>query len=82
MVSVGPATPADEAKHQQYAHDFANDINRTDGDPLEMLQRWTDRPVKACVVDVDEMFDQTPGPSARIPRLTRRRTIEMSVVPR
>ena len=64
VVSVERATPDDEAKHRQYAHDFANDINRTDGDLLEMLQRWTERPVTACVVDVDEMFDQTPGPSA------------------
>jgi hypothetical protein len=64
VVSIEPATADDEAKHRQYAHDFTNDINRADGDPMEMMLRWTDRPVTACVVDVDETFDQTPGPSA------------------
>lgn len=64
VVTVQPGTAADTAKQQQYAHDFTDDIHRTDGDPLEVIRRWADRDVVACEVDVDEAFDQTPGPSA------------------
>lgn len=64
VLAVEPATPDDLSKHQQYARDFTWDIHRTDGDLLPMLRRWADRPVLACVVEVDDTFDQTPGPTA------------------
>lgn len=67
VVRVEEATDADEAKRIQYTADFTNDIHKTDGDPLEMIQRWADRRIRACVVDVDSSFDQTPGPSAGAP---------------
>ena len=61
---VEAATEADDAKRIQYATDFMNDIHDTDGDALEVLERWALRPIVACIVDVDSWFDQTPGPSA------------------
>ena len=64
VVLVEPADETDEAKRVQYTDDFTHDIHRTDGDPMEMLVRWADRHVVACVVDVDSSFDQTPGPTA------------------
>ena len=64
VVSVEPGTPADKAKQEQYAHDFTQDIHRTDGDPLDILERWADCEVVACLVDIDDAFDQTPGPAA------------------
>lgn len=67
VVCVEPATEADETKRVQYTADFTNDIHETDGDPLEMLQRWAASRIVACVVDVDSSFDQTPGPSAGTP---------------
>ena len=64
VLLVEPADDIDEAKRVQYTRDFTNDIHHTDGDPMEMLVRWADRHVVACVVDVDSSFDQTPGPAA------------------
>jgi hypothetical protein len=61
---VEDANDADNAKHLQYATDFMNDIHNTDGDAIELLERWVLRPIVACVVHVDACFDQTPGPSA------------------
>lgn len=67
VVCVEAATEADEAKRVQYTADFTNDIHKTDGDVLEVLQRWAARSILACVVDLDSSFDQTPGPSAGSP---------------
>ncbi|MCU0259463.1 MAG: pyridoxamine 5'-phosphate oxidase family protein [Ilumatobacteraceae bacterium] len=64
VMSVEPPTPADLAKHRQYADDFTRDIHETDGEPIEILERWADRPVVACVIEIDDTFDQTPGPAA------------------
>lgn len=66
VVSVEPLTDADRAKQRQYTDDFVRDIHETDGDPLEILLRWTDRRAMACTVDIDATFDQTPGPSAGV----------------
>ena len=64
VVLVEPSDEADATKQAQYTDDFIRDIHETDGEPLEMLRRWSDHPSVACVVDVDSSFDQTPGPSA------------------
>ncbi len=64
VLAVEQADAADLAKQQQYTADFTGDIHRTDGEPMEMLRRWADCPVIACVIALDDAFDQTPGPSA------------------
>ncbi len=64
VLSVEPPTDADLAKHHQYARDFTEDIHRTDGDPLEILRSWAERPIIACMAEIGDAFDQTPGPSA------------------
>jgi hypothetical protein len=64
VLAVEPATEADLVKQQQYTADFTGDIHRVDGEPLELLHRWAACPVIACVVELDDFFDQTPGPSA------------------
>ncbi len=64
VVSVEAATEVDIAKQQQYTKDFIGDIHETDGEPMEMLTRWSDCGVVPFVIDVDDSFDQTPGPSA------------------
>lgn len=58
------ATEADLAKAAQYSDDFFDDIHRTDGEPLDMLRGWRPAAFAACIVEVDQLFDQTPGPSA------------------
>lgn len=72
VLAVEPANAVDVAKREQYTADFTGDIHRTDGDPLELLLRWASCPITACVVELDEVFDQTPGPSAgaRVPAST------------
>ncbi|HSB88135.1 MAG TPA: hypothetical protein VLD86_17610 [Ilumatobacteraceae bacterium] len=64
VVQVEPATEADDAKRLQYTSDFITDIHETDGDELDILRRWSDCRILACVVDIDCGFDQTPGPAA------------------
>ncbi len=72
VLAVESANEADLVKRQQYTADFTSDIHRTDGDPLELLNRWAACPIIACVVELDAVFDQTPGPSAgaRVPSAT------------
>lgn len=64
VVRREPATEVDENKRVQYTTDFTNDIHKTDGDPLVIVRAWADRSVVPCIVDVDAIFDQTPGPAA------------------
>lgn len=54
-----------------YLDHFLVAINRVDGNEFELLRRWSPNDVVACTVEVDELFDQTPGPGAGA-RLERR----------
>lgn len=63
--ALDAGTPDDRMKYLQYRHDFLDDIVRTDGTPLELLELWgTVEELVACEVRVGEVFDQTPGPRA------------------
>lgn len=64
VLAVEEADEADLAKQEQYTFEFTGDIHRTDGDPMEKLRRWADCSVIACLIALDDVFDQTPGPSA------------------
>jgi hypothetical protein len=64
VIGAEPATDADREKQRQYTDAFLHDIHSTDGDPLHILHRWAECDVVAAIVEVDESFDQTPGPSA------------------
>jgi hypothetical protein len=64
VVAIEAGTEADEAKRRQYAADFGRDIYEIDRLPMELIDRWTDRPVAPFVADLESSFDQTPGPSA------------------
>lgn len=64
VVRMEPVTDVDEAKRVQYTADFTNDIHKTDGDPLVVIRAWANRSVVPYIVDVDAIFDQTPGPAA------------------
>lgn len=64
VLRVEAATAADEELRRRYCNEFLLAIHETDGEPLDKLERWADRPVAACVIEIHELFDQTPGPSA------------------
>lgn len=64
VVRTEPAGDTDLATFEQYCSAFFTDIHETDGEPLDILEGWRPGQVAACVVDVDQLYDQTPGPSA------------------
>jgi hypothetical protein len=61
---VEPMTDDDLAKSEQYTDDFYDDIVSTDHIPRDLLERARPREFLACIVAVEELFDQTPGPRA------------------
>lgn len=67
--SRGVADPAegDEARTARYVQGFYDDIERTDGTPRPVLRRMTPAAVVPVLVEVEEVFDQTPGPAAGRP---------------
>jgi hypothetical protein len=58
--------PEDEAKRDQYTHDFLYDVHAANSYQIDMLERWARRPIIASLIEVDSSFDQTPGPSAGV----------------
>lgn len=64
IVSVDSATAADETKADQFCDDFFRDIHDTEGTALELLDRLAPPTYAACIIDIDEVYDQTPGPKA------------------
>jgi hypothetical protein len=61
---VAPAVAGDDERKARYAGAFYSDIHSTDGTPMHVLVRITPDEVVAVLVDVVEVFDQTPGPGA------------------
>ena len=56
--------PADLDRAARFCEAFYGDVARTEGTPLALLERLTPRRFAVCTVDVDQVFDQTPGPAA------------------
>lgn len=59
-----PATDDDRARAGRYIHEFFTDIRETDGTAAELLARFEPAGYVACVMEVRERYDQTPGPGA------------------
>ena len=64
IVDVQPMNDTDLAKSGQYIDDFYDDIVGTDHIPRDLLERVRPTEFVACVVVVEEMYNQTPGPRA------------------
>jgi len=64
VVAVEPSNAADLAKSQRYADAFYSDVERTDNVPRELLDRMTPKEFLACTIEIEELYDQTPGPRA------------------
>lgn len=65
--ALEPATGADRERARCYVDEFVNDIVRVDRTPRELIVRMVPAEYFACIVDVDELYDQTPGPGAGAP---------------
>ncbi|MCB1016579.1 MAG: pyridoxamine 5'-phosphate oxidase family protein [Acidimicrobiales bacterium] len=64
VVAIEDATDDDLEKLGRYCDDFFTDIEVTDGTPRHLTERLRPATCVACTIEVDEAFDQTPGPGA------------------
>jgi hypothetical protein len=64
--ALGPevATADDEAAATRYFARFFEDVHETDGVAWEVFSTMIPSGYVACLVEVDEVYDQTPGPGA------------------
>jgi hypothetical protein len=63
-VGMQPSRPEDHDRMLRYVDAFYDDITSSDGTPRTICDRLTPDAVVAVLVDVHEVFDQTPGPAA------------------
>lgn len=64
VVAIEDADDEDRAKVDRYCDDFFTDIEATDGTPRVLTERLRPAAYVACTVEIEEAFDQTPGPGA------------------
>jgi hypothetical protein len=62
--SVEEATAADRIRFDRYCAGAARAIAETDGAPEELVMRFMTADIYACTMNVEAVFDQTPGRSA------------------
>jgi hypothetical protein len=67
VTGIEEATDEDRSRAARYMEAFFADVNATDGTPVEVIERVTPFDVRAWSVEVEELFDQTPGPGAGAP---------------
>ena len=60
------ATEADHARFEAYVDRFFDTIHHTDGYDPEALRRLAPVDLVASTIEVEELFDQTPGPQAGV----------------
>jgi hypothetical protein len=58
------ANPVDQERVDRYLRQFHHDVETTDRVTWETFQTFFPASYVGCVVRVEEMFDQTPGPGA------------------
>ncbi|MGZ4677077.1 MAG: hypothetical protein ACXVJ7_01465 [Acidimicrobiia bacterium] len=61
---VDELTALDVATRERATELFARDVNETDHTPRELIDQMVPERFVACTLDVEEMYDQTPGPQA------------------
>jgi hypothetical protein len=67
LLEIEPATDRDLAFFEHHCDLFIGDVMRIDGTPRELLQLMTPARLSACTIQVESIFDQTPGPGAGAP---------------
>jgi len=63
-LGIEPATETDQARAREYTEAFFADIASADRYDRSTLDRFEPSGYIACLVVVDELYDQTPGPEA------------------
>ncbi len=66
-LGIEPATDADRARALRFCDQFFSDVAQIDGTERDLLERLVPADYAVCLVAVDEVFDQTPGPGAGAP---------------
>jgi hypothetical protein len=66
-VAVDLPTEDDLVEAERQTDVFFASVSATDGIPIELLRRIRPRRIVMVELQVDERFDQTPGPSAGAP---------------
>lgn len=66
-LAVEPATAEDRRYAARSTDAFFTKITEVDGASRQLLDRWNPVDVVACVLSVDGVYDQTPGPGAGAP---------------
>jgi Pyridoxamine 5'-phosphate oxidase len=62
--TVGPTSDDDLTAMAGAVDGFVRAVHEVDGNPPEQLRRLLPNAVLAVEIDVDEVFDQSPGPGA------------------
>jgi len=65
-LGIEQPTAEDTAKRDQYTHDFLDDVHAANSYPMDVMERWAGRRIIAALIEVDSLYDQTPGPSAGV----------------
>jgi hypothetical protein len=60
-------TEHDRLRAERFIDAFFTDIVETDGSPRPVLEQMIPSGYSSCVVTVEELYDQTPGPEAGAP---------------
>ena len=63
-LAVEEATEADRAHFEDFCDGCVVMLHEMDGTPEALARRFVPPGIVACVLTVDELFDQTPGPGA------------------
>jgi hypothetical protein len=64
VVSTEPPTTEDVQQVAQHSNAFFRAVHETDGLSIALLERLLPATVLAVVFEVEEVFDQSPGPTA------------------
>lgn len=67
VARIEPPTAADDERCAAHNDELFDDILATDFYPREYTERMVPPTYVAAVVEVEEVYDQTPGPSAGAP---------------
>jgi hypothetical protein len=62
--SLAEATPDHLERYAAYKAAFFAAVNRADGYRPELLEQWAPIDLWIALLDVEALFDQTPGPTA------------------
>ena len=63
----GEPTESDLAAAGEHAEAFFLAVHESDGDPIELVRRMGPRHLVVVEIEIDEAYDQTPGPKAGAP---------------